>query len=34
MMQPITREDFDGVVERAIPPASQPDPEEKQTSAH
>jgi tmRNA-binding protein len=34
LMQPVTREDFESVVTRAIPPASQPDPEEKQTSAH
>jgi len=33
LLQPITLEDFEGAVKRAIPPASQPDPAEKQTSA-
>jgi hypothetical protein len=34
LMHPITHEDFEGAVQRAIPPASQPDPTEKRTSAH
>ena len=34
LMLPITLEDFEGAVRRAIPPSPSPDPEEKQTSAH
>jgi hypothetical protein len=34
LMQPITLEDFEGVVRKAIPPSPSPDPAEIQTSAH
>jgi hypothetical protein len=34
LMYPITLEDFEGAVRKAIPPSPSPDPEEKQTSAH
>lgn len=31
LMQPITREEFEGVVSRAIPPSPAPETEEKRT---
>jgi hypothetical protein len=34
LMQPITLEDFEGTVRKAIPPSPPPDPAEKQTWAH
>jgi hypothetical protein len=33
-VQPISLEMFTGIVQKAIPPSPQPDPAEKQTSAH
>jgi hypothetical protein len=34
LMQPVTLEDFEGAVQKAIPPSPSPDPAEKRTSAH